>query len=217
MLVIPMNRTVFVDFDGTIVDVFPRYYGILSSYLEKYTDKKMDYDTYRKMKKAGNKDNQIVEKILGIKIDIMDYLSYKSEMLEDPRWLKKDIVFGDPKDAYDKLKEIKYNVVLLTQRNKEDNFYRQINDLKIRNCFDDLVILKPCIGRNVKTDYISAHYHKENIVIGDSKTEIEAAKMLNIEGYFVETGLFSSCYVGIKEFIFDNYNIAVEYLYNLKK
>ena len=180
----PMSKNnVFVDFDGTIADVFPRFYGILSNYIEQYFDEELDYSMYRELKRLGKKDHVIVKELIyGLEINIENYMNYKRERLESFQWLQKDNIIGDPKDAYEKFKIIGYDVVLLTQRNNKNNLLKQIDTLKIDDCF------------------------------GDSKVEIEVSRVLNIQGYFVNTGLISAPYAGVYDMVFENYNSVVNYL-----
>lgn len=212
-----VNKTIFVDFDGTIVDVFPRYYGILLSYIGQFTNKKLDYNMYREKKRSGKKDNSIVKSLLDVEINIENYLKYKRERLESPQWLLKDTIIGDPKDAYKKFRAINYNVVLLTQRSCKSNLIWQVNFLGINDCFDDVVVVKPKQGRNSKAQYIGEKINEKNAIIGDSKVEMEAAKLLNIEYYFVNSGLFNAQYIGVDKLIFQNYNSAADFLSNQNK
>lgn len=210
----PMSKNnVFVDFDGTIADVFPRFYGILSNYIEQYFDEELDYSMYRELKRLGKKDHVIVKELIyGLEINIENYMNYKRERLESFQWLQKDNIIGDPKDAYEKFKIIGYDVVLLTQRNNKNNLLKQIDTLKIDDCFDDIVVVKPEEGKNVKAQYIEKCYCNKDIIIGDSKVEIEVSRVLNIQGYFVNTGLISAPYAGVYDMVFENYNSVVNYL-----
>ena len=69
------NKIAFVDFDGTVVDVFPRYYGILTEYLGKITNETLDFLKYKKLKRLGKKDHVIVRELLnGLEMDIHNYV-----------------------------------------------------------------------------------------------------------------------------------------------
>jgi len=210
-----MSKTAYIDFDGTIVDVFPRYYGILSEYLRGFTNESLDFPKYKKLKRLGKKDHVIVKELIEeIEIDIDDYIKFKRQNLESFEWLSKDILIGNPEVTNMELKGLGYNVVLLTQRNNQNNLIKQLDFLSIKDSFDQIIMVKPEIGKNVKFDHIIKHCNSNDIIIGDSIVEINAANLLNIDGYFVETGLFSSEVLGIREFVFDNYKSAVDYILN---
>jgi len=212
-----MSKTAFIDFDGTIVDVFPRYYGILIEYLEKMTDKSLDFSKYKKLKRLGKKDHVIVRELTkGLEIDIDDYIKFKRENLENLSWLKKDVLIGNPRSVNLELKNIGYRIVLLTQRNNKNNLLKQLDILNIIESFDEIVMVKPRAGQNVKAAHIEKQYSSEDIIIGDSSVEIDASRLLNINGYFVESGLFSAESLGIRKLVFADYKSAVDYIVSIK-
>ena len=208
-----MNKTAFIDFDGTIVDVFPRYYGILTEYLGEMTNGTLDFLKYKKLKRLGKKDHVIVRELLnGLEIDINDYVKFKRENLEGFSWLKKDILIGNPESSNLELKDIGYRIVLLTQRNNKDNLLKQLDFLNIKESFDEIVMVSPKAGQNVKAAHIEKLYRSDDIIIGDSSVEIDASRLLNIKGYFVESGLFSAETLGIRKLVFADYKSVVDYI-----
>ncbi|MFD1037176.1 HAD hydrolase-like protein [Virgibacillus byunsanensis] len=208
-----MNKTAYIDFDGTVVDVMPRYHGILESYLKRNTQLKLDYEKYCFLKKQGIKDHAIVHEICkGYKININDYVVFKGENLEDRYWLSKDIIIGFPEVAYEKLNRLGYNVKLLTQRNSERELLYQVNSLGIKDFFDEIVVLKPLQEKNAKVSFLTDKIYSEDIIIGDSKIEMEVADVFNIKGFFVESGLWGASFAGSKDRIFKDYNTVVNYL-----
>ena len=209
------NKTAFVDFDGTIVDVFPRYYGILTAYLGQMTNETLDFLKYKKLKRLGKKDHVIVSELLnGLEMDIHNYVKFKRENLENFSWLKKDVLIGNPKSANLELKDIGYRIVLLTQRNNKDNLLKQLDFLNIKKSFDEVVMVSPKAGLNVKAAYLEKLYRSDDIIIGDSSVEIDASRLLNINGYFVESGLFSAETLDIRKLVFADYKSVVEYITN---
>ncbi|EKN62755.1 HAD family hydrolase [Schinkia azotoformans] len=208
-----MKKTAYVDFDGTVVDVMPRYHGILESYLKKDNLIELDYTEYCFLKRKGIKDHEIVYRLCnGLKIDIESYLEFKRPNLESSFWLKKDIIIGSPKDAYNKLKCLGYNVVLLTQRNYEKRLLQQVAGLGLDNCFDEVLVVKPLLRGNAKLNVLKDKINSEDIIIGDSKIEMECADFLYINGFFVESGLWGTTFAGEKSLIFKTYNLVVDFL-----
>lgn len=207
------KKTAYIDFDGTIVDVFQRYYGILNEFLEINSGVKLDFIKYKRLKRLGIKDHIIVEKLTnGLKIDIDKYMVFKREKLESFQWLIKDNLIGKTKDINNTLKDMGYKVVLITQRNNKDNLLKQLYHLNLKEEFDEIVVLKPVKGKNVKLDYIANKYTSDDIIVGDSAVEMEVSEILNIKGYFVETGLFSSETVNINRLVFDQYQSVVDFI-----
>ncbi len=209
------NKTAFIDFDGTVIDVIPRYYGILCQYLEHYGDLTIPFEQYKEIKRTGAKDHEIVNAFVPhADFDIADYLEFKRSNLEDLNWLSKDVLIGDPFYAYKSLKKMGFQVFLLTQRRNKENLIIQLDLLGITSCFDEIVVVHPKPNDNVKFLYLKEHSSNKDVIIGDSIVEITAAKQLNLEYYFVESGLFSSSSLGIKEHIFKDYNEVVNKMYN---
>jgi hypothetical protein len=101
---------------------------------------------------------------------------------------------------------------LLTQRNNEITLFRQLNYLKIRDEFDEVVMLKPKYGLNVKAEYLKKFFRPNDIIVGDSYVEIEVSKLLNIKGFFVDSGLFSSRALGINKNVFADYMSVIDYI-----
>lgn len=207
-------KTVFLDFDGTLVDVFPRYFGILSSFLSDLTNIKMDFYKYKKLKRLGKKDHLIVKETLnGFNLDIIEYVKYKQENLEHFSWLKKDLIIGSPKIEIEKLKNHGYRVVLLTQRRNKSNLFKQLDYLNITEIFDDVIVVYPHKHINSKSEFISKNYSTLDIIIGDSYTEIQTSQLLNIQGFFVDSGLFSSKVLKLTDNkVFHNYSLAIDFI-----
>lgn len=209
-----MMKTAYIDFDGTIVDVMPRYHGILESYVRLRTKYKIDFFKYCYLKREGYKDHAIVSELCdGYQINIKDYLEYKRANLEDSYWLSKDKIIGSPKIAIDNLKMMGYKVVLLTQRNNKLNLFNQVKELGLEKQFDEIIVVKPLSNQNAKINYLNNITQPDDIIIGDSKIEIECANTLNIRGFFVESGLFNSKCIIQNVVSFRNFNEVVEYLY----
>jgi phosphoglycolate phosphatase-like HAD superfamily hydrolase len=206
-------KTVYVDFDGTIVDVMPRYHGILESYIKREKFIEIDFNKYKSLKRKGIKDYDIVKRLCeGNEIDLEDYLKFKRLNLENFKWLKKDIIIGSPEEAYHKLQNQGYRVVLLTQRYIEKNLHKQVKMLNIEKCFDEIIVVKPLPNQNAKIKYLKNIINIEDIIIGDSRDEMETAEKLNIAGFFVTSGLWNESFAGPIAQVFNNYNTVVDYI-----
>lgn len=97
-----MMKTAYVDFDGTIVDVMPRYCGILTSYLKGALE--ISLESFSHLKRQGFKKHQIVEMYApAYHFNISDYVGFKRERLESMEWLALDKVIGNSMLAYDHL------------------------------------------------------------------------------------------------------------------
>ena len=182
-------KTAYIDFDGTIVDVMPRYHGILTSYLKGTL--KICLESFCNLKRQGLKEHQIVEIYdPTYPFYIPDYVEFKRERLESMEWLALDRVIGDPILAHEQLNLAGFNVHLLTQRRNEKNVYAQLKQLGLWGAFDEVSVVAPMINGNAKASFLKGKVTPEDIVVGDSPVDMECARLLGITGFFVETGLW---------------------------
>ncbi|MFA5035825.1 MAG: HAD hydrolase-like protein [Candidatus Izemoplasmatales bacterium] len=188
-------KKAFIDFDGTLVYVYKRYHAILNDYLTIYHNKKIDYKAYIDKKIMRFKDHEIVFSVHNELIDIMQYHAFKLENLENQYYLNMDELIPDIKPTLLRIKEKGYTLELLSYRNNEIELLNELKRLSIFCMFDKITALIPCSESNQKSSYISSNLcGKEDVVIGDSPTEMEAAKENGLLGIFVKTGLFSTEY-----------------------
>lgn len=209
------RKCVYVDFDGTIVDVMKRYHGVLAEYLaEAGVENNLEYSKYISLKRVGYKDHEIAKKCCGSEIQISEYVLYKREQLEKKRWLRLDRLIGEPIKAYNQLKARDYDVKLLTQRNSESNLLEEIEWLQIVHAFDGIIVVKPQKG-NAKLEYLKEVICREDILVGDGPLEMECAKLLGVRGYFVRTGLYEKCPGGTGICGYNTYNAVAQYINSL--
>lgn len=185
------NRTAYIDFDGTIVDVFPRYFKIIQEYMINNFNLRLPYGIFVYRKRTGKKEHEIIREHCQRDIDIEDYVMFKRERLENKEYLKEDRIIDNPQLAYEKLKKEGYHVKLLSQRRNAENLRWEIGYLNIKNCFDSITVVEPT-SNNAKLEYLKNIVNKDDIIIGDSPLDMECAEELNIKGYFVESGLYNS-------------------------
>lgn len=211
-----MTETVIFDLDGTILNVYDRYYQVLLSYLKykSFQVKMFDFEEYIKLKKKGVKDHLIVEILSGQRIDIQDYVVYKKENLEAIEFLRKDKVIGNPYAIMQQLKEAGIKTILLTQRRNTENTLLQLEKLKLINIFDHISIVKPS-SKNAKMEWIEAQQLQEVYIIGDGPLELECVQKVGCEAYFVNTGLSNFDNIHYNCHFCDNYMQAVSII--LKK
>lgn len=208
-----MRKTAYVDFDGTIVDVMPRYHGILEHFLKEKTPLRLEYDKYCLLKRQGLKDHIIVQQICGgFRIDIKEYVAFKRLNLEDKKWLKLDSVIGSPWKAYKQLAEMGFRVCFLSQRNYEKRLIDEIHSLQLEDAFDELIVVNTSPHCNMKAIVLRDRVYDNDIIIGDSPVEMECANMLGIKGFFVETGLWDKKFAHYNASVHEDYNSVVDFL-----
>lgn len=190
---------IYIDLDGTLLDVFDRYYGIFIEYARNI-GVSISKEEYIQFRHHGLSENEMLRRCYGKEINVLSWKQYKRERLEKREWLLKDFVIGNPQI----IRECTVPCTLITQRrNKTEAFY-QIDRLKLTELFEQVVVLEPLQQGNSKLEYLSRRVTKGDAIIGDSKIELECARKLGITGYFVKSGLFGIDIVE-NETICDNY------------
>lgn len=190
---------IYIDLDGTIIDVFERYCGILNSYMQG-TDKKVSLQEYREFRHRGAADYDIIKEKYKVCVEKEEYRKYKRLHLESREWLKKDKLIGNP----ERIKDFPYQYALITQRNDKAEAVYQIKQLGLEQLFDEIIILKPSMNGNSKLEYLRGRAGYMDCIIGDSPVEMECARCLHMQGYYVKTGLFGE-QIAENEMIGNNY------------
>jgi len=206
-------NTIYLDFDGTIVDVNYRYFGIFYEFIDYRFSLNVEFKTYIKLKRSGLKDHQILNNIFGnFNFNVDEYVEFKRQKIEDLAWLKTDKLIGNPLDFAKSCNNHDLQIVLLTQRNNFENLNHQLSFLNIKNIFKDIFIIPPKSGINVKFEFLRKYADNFDIIIGDSKAELDAGNKLGIPSYFVNTGLYDSSIISGDTIFLNNYSEFLRYL-----
>ena len=166
---------VFIDFDGTLVDLWPRYHAVFTTLcgLPEVT-----IDEYRFVKQTFHYDEKVAE-YFGKKLPC-EYFQKKSLMLEQKDYLALDRLFL-PESMINHLFE--HNAVLLTKRRNKANFLWELDTLNLK-------INAVVLNRQSKKEWIKEHYSNEkSCIIGDSLEDLEAGLLDNVEAYMVNYGI----------------------------
>ncbi|MCI6033419.1 HAD hydrolase-like protein [Fusobacterium varium] len=172
-----------IDFDGTIVDVWERYYRIFIEYF------KVDIlkEDYKKLKKIFPYDIDLIEYL---KLENSnEYYKFKKKYLEDIEYLKKDTLLIE-KEKILKIFKLS-NVILLTIRNNKRNFENQLKFLGLNEIKKKIIVLQP-LDKKVKKEFILKNrdlFSESIFSIGDSETDLEIGTLSFAKSYFVNTGL----------------------------
>lgn len=172
---------IFFDFDGTVVDVWTRYF---EAFRLAAGDSKTERESYISAKRRLCKDDLVAAE-LGVILP-EDYYFRKKELLESQELLRRDTLLVSPDVLADFDERIGFRI--LTVRRNPAQFMTQLTELGL-SCFaEKSVVLTP--GTVSKKDFLSAAFSAgENIVIGDAASEWETAELENTRVFLVRTGL----------------------------
>ena len=181
----------FLDFDGTLVDVSERFYRIFGDFLRmKGVVNIPRKEEYRDLKKRLVYDPEIF-KFLGIGVEWEEYRRWKWDRVEDPEYLLFDSPLCNIEDLVSELRDKGYRVYVLTARRKPRNFWEELRWLGLHRVFDDVFITGD-YSLDSKKRMIEHIVEPDDIIVGDSEMEIHAARSLGIRHIGVATGLRSA-------------------------
>lgn len=206
-------KTIYIDFDGTLVDVNYRYFSIFNEYINNKYSLKIDFKNYINLKRTGLKDHKILEIFFGeLNFDIEEYLIFKRLKLEDVEYLNTDKLIGNPSEFAKLCNNLNFKIILLTQRNNLNNLKLQLSNLKIQHLFKKIVVVPPKEGVNVKYEYLKHYVDISDIIIGDSTSELDAGNILGLSTFFVDTGLNDSSIVDRGTIFLNDYSEVLRYI-----
>jgi phosphoglycolate phosphatase-like HAD superfamily hydrolase len=191
-----MMPIIYMDLDGTILDVWPRYYSLMKLFFEQKL--LLPFPTlqeYQHLKLNLIQDAKLIQHFsqgcIASKSEVVrEYMLYKQRMLENEQMLWMDTVFGQLHLFVAQLKP-EYKLHLLSVRRNRSLGMRQLHHLNIRGLFDRIDFVSPLRESNPKWDLIKDKASKHDVIIGDSETDIICGSMLEMRTYHVSTGLRS--------------------------
>lgn len=173
---------IFFDFDGTVVNVWPRYYRVFLAASELTGISQYDYI---EAKRALISDEKVARHF-GKDIP-SQYFARKRALLECDGYLRLDtlLVSATELNAFFS----RFECRLLTQRRRFQAFFEELKDLGLGCLSNQAIVLNPDQGISKKM-FLKKNFPQSNhIVVGDSESEWEAAALRNIHTVLVETGL----------------------------
>lgn len=167
---------IFFDFDGTIVDLWPRYFAVFSELLNLES---IDIAEYKEQKQLLIRDDKVA-KHFGKQLPF-NYFNRKAHLLEKHEYLILDKLFFSKQLINEFFS--KYHAMILTKRRDNNSFEKELKLLNIN-------VPKKVISDGTKAKWIEENYKEEKcIIIGDSIADLEAGKLINTDAYMVNYGL----------------------------
>lgn len=177
---------VVFDLDGTLLDVWARYFAVFNalSFSHGYS-----FNQYREMKRRLRLDTKVAQ-ALGTSLP-EDYSVRKRILLESDEMLGLD----KPIISSERLKKwaTSNSGIIVTKRRNTASAIAQLDRIGLANIFDEVVILDPEEGKS-KTDWVKERQSFGlccwDAVIGDGPEDVMLGRHLGIETVFVESGLY---------------------------
>ena len=194
----PKKGTVFIDFDGTIIDNIQRQYMVYQNVaaglgLTK-TLKKSDYWQCRRSGVSFAMLFNIKHAIADIALVQKKY----KQLIEKRDYLNKDKLISRAIKELQKLSK-DYNLVLVSLRSRRNNFYWQLRELGIGKIFSDIKVgsaeggaVKTKVGLIKKSRFYGVG---NRYLIGDTEVDIQAGQKAGCDVITVYSGIRSSEYL----------------------
>lgn len=209
-----MSR-LFIDLDGTLLDVSEKYYRI---YLSGITDASTRLSKFQfwEMKRSEMKD----EEIYGVTGHILtdDTTALKAELLEKDEYLGMDKVHDGVLPFLNEIKD-KHELVLVTVRKDSEALNRQLDRSGLCDFFTAILCTGPLAagqkGYEKKIKLIQDRFPgldvKATYIIGDTEADIKCGRQLGIKTVGVLSGLRN--YAAMKKLAPD---LIIPFIYDIK-
>lgn len=176
---------VVFDLDGTLIDVWERYYFVFNSW---WNIENLDLETFKDLKKRYEQDDLIVKLFRSFSDEELRlYKEYKKEKLEDPNLLEldKDIVNWDFINQLEK----KSNYIILTLRRNPSVLLENL-EKKGKSIKSKVVVLPPSSDPFIKYEWVRNNLPNDKIiVVGDSEVDLLIGRLKKSHVFLVRTGL----------------------------
>jgi len=166
---------IIFDLDGTLVDLWPRYWSVFKDIL----NLDISLSAYKSLKQSL-KDDRLLANYLGCVLP-KDYFEKKRIFLESNKYLIKDRLFFEAEVIN---KFLENDSFILTKRRNYKTTISQINELGIKG---KVICIDSCSKISWLKDNVDGS--KEFIIVGDSYEELDVAKLENASAYMVGYGL----------------------------
>lgn len=188
------GRLIFFDVDGPILDVSERYWQIHKHILRQFGITPLSKDIYWDLKRNKISEREILSRLPDSQ-NAEVYLQIRSELIEDVIFLKYDRVWEGGVEFLIQLSEY-YSLYAISMRKNRKGLEEQFKNLYLESVFEDVFLPQTTDIPNwkAKAQVISGKVDINShqvILIGDTETEVLAAKALNIPAVAITTGIRS--------------------------
>lgn len=177
-------KTIYLDLDGTILDVSDRLYQIYKGIITSFNYKPLSKTRYMRLKRNKISEEEIVA-ITCPKNVISRCLKKRCSFIEASKYLKHDKL--NPNN-FKTLKILKKNnrLVLIALRRSRKNLKRELKELNLSSLFDKILTGG---GHKSKIRLIKKDGHPNAIIVGDTEDDILAGNELHIKTIAVSNGM----------------------------
>lgn len=190
---------IYLDLDGTLLDVSERFYKIYCDLLDKFNcDNKLNKETYWQLKKERCIEEEIVHRTCR-GISSKEYSDLRQNVIESSRYLEYDRPFSYALDTIKTLKKDN-RLVIISLRESLKKTEMEIDKFGFKPFFDKVLVHNEDTDSKwkIKAELIksdSGFNTGDSIVVGDTETDFLAANEVGIDCFLVSSGIRTRDYL----------------------
>jgi len=184
--------TLYLDLDGTLIDVSERYYRIYEELVLSAEGDPLEKSEYWRLRRQGVPESELLGE-LRTSEESSDLLALRTAKLEAAEYLKYDQVVPGALETLRSLKD-RAQLVLVTLRKAITELEQQLQTLGLSPYFDQVLCASERVDSNSvpKATLISENpwFKVEgSLIVGDSEADILAGRLLGIKSIAVLSGI----------------------------
>lgn len=209
-----MKKVVF-DFDGTLLNSKERHLQVVRKAISDVLGNcEYDFSSYLEYKADGHSTKDFLRNILMLdEADATEVVKIWESNIENSIYMKYDILYNDSVEVIDQLSK-KYQLVLVSARQREELLQRQLAEYELSNYFSDIICVSPFNASRQKYEQVQRYQDQIVLVVGDTEIDYECANKLGVPFYGLNRGFRSGKYWEGKNIkTFNDLNRLLELLY----
>ena len=187
-----MITTLYLDLDGTLIDVSERYYRIYEEIILSVEGNPLEKSEYWRLKRQAVPESELLSQLRPFE-ESSDLLALRAEKLEAAEYLKYDQLVPGALATLNFLKG-RAQLVLVTLRKAVTELEQQLQTLGLSSFFDRVLCANQRVNDHTmpKATLISENPWFEvegSLIVGDSEADILAGRLLGIKSIAVLSGI----------------------------
>lgn len=188
--------TIFCDLDGTLIDSSARHIFLLEMILSKYPNifDISDFGNYLLFKANGGSTKTYLIKC-GIPESTARQISKQwIQHIEDDALLLMDVIYPDALTFLQNRSAVQNKIVFVSARNNQNGLKSTLRRLDLLQYADKIHIVSQGNVAEKKAYAIRSMATQKDIVVGDTETDWNCAKILGIQGFVLNRGFRSKSF-----------------------
>ncbi len=191
-------NTIVFDLDGPLLDGKHRHYRCYADILKEQEFIPVDIDSYWLMKKARIDRHKLLERSSADTIYNF-FLQEWLDRIETRPYLQLDFLQPGVLEILTSLQKSGIRLILATMRNNKDALLWQLESLKLKSFFSEIIIIGS-LGENKNkaadvAKIIENHDYNKTLWIGDTEVDIYSARELGVKICALSCGLRTKEYL----------------------